>query len=1056
MTSFWDACLDSAIRDGDIHKLASIILTDDGRLVPARVMGRGLLLPNGRPKSCHVHGAGEELLLRVGLASEDDRWAFEALAEKALGVWGRHREGTREERLQEGYAHICRAVAIASDKDPLFEAILLGMKAARERNMLQNDKSLATAEDMVRILSETDSTLDDSSVLYSLAPGTVRPADEARIRLLEHAYTRAHIAARMLRRYTLAVEYLDKCVAAAEALLSKQPELAAVALGERASLARQLGDLKTSDEMLRRQRKIAEEYDWRLAKRRVLTSMANEAEFFDDFDLARECLLKRVALQLDIHPQASSKIPADSMEWVTPAAVNQSIDSYRAGPSQLRLTGLGDTCYSLAKNLIMSGQCATYFASRIEAGRWLDTADRLWDDVGMNGLIALEFQRLRLALLEQDGVTPEEAGAQMLRLSREWRRPLGQRGAAMRAAVDGAAGDLAVRERLAELRQEAPPIDAAHLDLALGQWSLRAAGAAAACGDTASARQRWREAVTFGLASAEGLSVPSTEGQLIFLNTSRYVDAVAVASDAMSRARNSLIGEETWSEGEELCVRLLGLPAISKLFLAARTPSRRELIARQRKDLLAETADLALRLGDFDALDAACETARRDSSSGVLFAIANDEHSNQELAMAARMALAALNAAVTDQEDSDSESSPSAREDPRAEDDSQNALPVNSRAITIQEQFNETLDAFDRIVGPTARAIFNPAVTSSATADSLLRVPGAPEAVLSLWLRDDGSLVRHAAWRTAEGVEHYADAVSSPQWLPVLARDGLANQARLGTYLRLLAKDEVLVPAQLRHLLVAAPPEEPTELLVIPTGLLSVPFAGLPLADGGLLIEHASVTVMPSLLGSIALLPCQAESFESSLPPALAVFDTKGLVHARAEYEALCKCFTDIKEIQSLEELDAALAAAKVPGWRGMIAMAIHGVPGHHGWSQKKTLPNGDSLVPSHVLQWPMPVLAVLASCLTDVHEDAAGDLGGFPLAFQLRGTQLVVGTLSFVDDEATMQIMSRLYEALSRGLSPAKALREAQLEWIGESTGRKEQLALWAFHVAYGIDASS
>jgi len=75
--------------------------------------------------------------------------------------------------------------------------------------------------------------------------------------------------------------------------------------------------------------------------------------------------------------------------------------------------------------------------------------------------------------------------------------------------------------------------------------------------------------------------------------------------------------------------------------------------------------------------------------------------------------------------------------------------------------------------------------------------------------------------------------------------------------------------------------------------------------------------------------------------------------------------------------------------------------------------------------------LVVLSACSTGLGKDVRGEgLIGLTRGFMYAGASGVVASLWRVDDQATSELMSRFYEGLfQKGLSPAAALREAQLE---------------------------
>jgi CHAT domain-containing protein/Tfp pilus assembly protein PilF len=156
-------------------------------------------------------------------------------------------------------------------------------------------------------------------------------------------------------------------------------------------------------------------------------------------------------------------------------------------------------------------------------------------------------------------------------------------------------------------------------------------------------------------------------------------------------------------------------------------------------------------------------------------------------------------------------------------------------------------------------------------------------------------------------------------------------------------------------------------------------------------------------------------------------------------------------------ELRSALApAAERSGRPGRVSDDFFGQRGVSGWhpgllsglvlagANRPPLPEQDDgvLTALEVAQLDLSdvELAVLSACETGLGEVAGGEgLLGLQRAFQVAGARSVVASLWKVDDDASRQLMVRLYENLWRTKQPLgklEALRQAQLAMLRE--GRK------------------
>jgi CHAT domain-containing protein len=94
--------------------------------------------------------------------------------------------------------------------------------------------------------------------------------------------------------------------------------------------------------------------------------------------------------------------------------------------------------------------------------------------------------------------------------------------------------------------------------------------------------------------------------------------------------------------------------------------------------------------------------------------------------------------------------------------------------------------------------------------------------------------------------------------------------------------------------------------------------------------------------------------------------------------------------------------------------------------------------------------LVVLAACST------AGDVSveGSPVlahAFLIAGVPTVIGTLWDIDDGDSGPLMIALHERLAKGMTPAEALRDAQLSLLRGPRPENRNPSRWAAFVVYG-----
>jgi CHAT domain-containing protein len=96
-------------------------------------------------------------------------------------------------------------------------------------------------------------------------------------------------------------------------------------------------------------------------------------------------------------------------------------------------------------------------------------------------------------------------------------------------------------------------------------------------------------------------------------------------------------------------------------------------------------------------------------------------------------------------------------------------------------------------------------------------------------------------------------------------------------------------------------------------------------------------------------------------------------------------------------------------------------------------LPKTGLLKASEICRHDFPAeLVVLSSCRTAL-EPGTAQRGGLAEAFLCAGAKRVVASLWNVDDRSTAVLMERFYRAMGAGETPAGALRQAQISFLGD-----------------------
>ncbi|GAA1381139.1 CHAT domain-containing protein [Catellatospora chokoriensis] len=999
-------------------------------------------LPPGRPDLQARYTAGRALLAHADLRDDSVGNVWALLGElQAYGTYKRIDTGNQS--LEEARAGVRRAVEAGAALGPEFESWALMADATLLRNAHRYEESLAVALQALALL-RTAPIVNADAPSHELAAATSAatwlPLAAQMSAVLEfRAHNRIAAAARMLRRYEKTAAHLDDALVVTERI-SDLPMLRCQAYGERSLLARTLGDFTTALSLQAKQREFADNAEDRRVYLRYLTSAAASAVALDDWDRATQLRRERIAGRF--------KLLAMPVNENDPAAVLGALPGLIDAARQADATAIGNDAYELARYLLESGRAQFDPAARAKAAAWLDVADAAWADIGVNGDVAVKFRRIELEALNGSR-DPHSIGRDLLECSDSFLRVAGRRRTAVKAAQYGDPTDVVVLDRLRVLRDDAPTVDAAHLDLGIARWHLRHGDAARAAGDVATARRAWSEATVRAADSANGLTLTEPGRSTVPLDAAAVVEAHQIHGYALRNLRR--LNDGSCSADDELNARMACLPGIARRFTACGSPGQRAVLDRLYRRWLTETLELAVELQNAAAVDATTEVIRRDLVGTVLYAMASDDGMPLEIARLAEQLIAAIGAKVADidsptETSTDDEPSTGQRGGDSADMDAQ------TRGSNLADQLSGTLDVVGQVLGPIARTLFDPGTVSRYTVRAAAEAlySDGPGAVLSLVLlkdNDNCQVLRHLALRpsTGEPLQLYLDIVPAPAWLPELSPDPNPDEF----FGRVAFLTDVLLPAPLIEALSSASEDLPLPLAVVPTGLLAVPFTALRVA-GGLVLDRAIVAVAQSLqtLENLA-----AARRDASGGVEVGVYDTQRLRHTETEWQALVRHHPAVRAAQTLGDIDHLLADPTVGRSAGLLALAVHGMRGSDGWTQAKKLPSGERLTTGHVLRWYIPALVVGASCNTDIRADSGGELGGFPLAFQIRGAVNIVGALHYIDDAATGEIMAGFYQATSVGIHTSAALRAAQRQWISvDRRDRLSQYHLWAYLLTYGV----
>lgn len=108
----------------------------------------------------------------------------------------------------------------------------------------------------------------------------------------------------------------------------------------------------------------------------------------------------------------------------------------------------------------------------------------------------------------------------------------------------------------------------------------------------------------------------------------------------------------------------------------------------------------------------------------------------------------------------------------------------------------------------------------------------------------------------------------------------------------------------------------------------------------------------------------------------------------------------------------------------------------------------------NEVAQWHLgrTKLVVLSGCGTSVGRLSATEgVSSLARAFFEAGVSAVVASLWSIEDEGTADFFAAFHQRLSRGESPAAALRATQMEWIADVRPGQRPAATWGAFELFG-----
>jgi len=226
----------------------------------------------------------------------------------------------------------------------------------------------------------------------------------------------------------------------------------------------------------------------------------------------------------------------------------------------------------------------------------------------------------------------------------------------------------------------------------------------------------------------------------------------------------------------------------------------------------------------------------------------------------------------------------------------------------------------------------------------------------------------------------------------------------------------------------------------------NLPFAALVDGDGRFLVEQRSLTVSPSA-AAFARLSRETRTENPRVLIVTGAEDLGPLASAEREANRIAAFYAQVKRLS--RQVATPEVFAREAANAHVIHFAGHAVAGGEEERQGYLLLQRDQAADGKFdlkeiasMRLRRTELVVLAACST-----AAGEMRStegtisVARAFVAAGVPSVIATLWPIADDQAAEFFPIVHRHLSRGLSPAEALRAAQLEWMQKTN---EPASLW------------